>query len=93
MDEAPRWARITRVGPKVGPVTSLGLKVHYDDQRPFWVGTVSLMPRHIHPSVGQDVYVRRTVTDDHTGYVIDWSRPPQYGARAESVVGEVSSRR
>ena len=62
-------------------MTSLGLHVHYGDQAPFWTATVALVPRGITPEVGRHVAVRRSISDDHASYVIDWDAAPDYGSR------------
>jgi hypothetical protein len=75
----PQWARITSVGPKVGPMTRIQLEVHIGDREPFEASTLEWLPRGVKPEVGQDVAVRETTSDNHTGYSIDWEKPPQYG--------------
>jgi hypothetical protein len=76
----PRWARITAVGPKVGPMTRIGLEVHLGTREPFEASILEWLPRGVKPQVGQDVFVRGESThDDSTDYLIDWHRPPQYG--------------
>jgi hypothetical protein len=79
-DTMPKWARITGVGPKVGPMTRIGLEVHLGTREPFEASILEWMPRGVKPEIGQDVYVRgETTNDGSTSYLIDWHRPPQYG--------------
>jgi hypothetical protein len=78
-ESSPKFARITGVGRKVGPVTTIELEVHIGDREPFDVSTLQFVPRRVKPKVGQDVAVRETTGDNHTGYIIDWDKPPQYG--------------
>ena len=82
---SPRWARITWVGRRLGRLTSLGLHVHYGDQLPFWTATVALVPRGITPEVGRHVAVRRSLSDDHASYVVDWEAAPDYGSPVQAV--------
>ena len=77
----PRWARIVKVGRRIGPVTSIELEVHYGYEEPFTASTLQFVPRGVEPQVGQDVTVRRSTGDDHTTYLIEWDEPPHYGTR------------
>jgi hypothetical protein len=78
------------VGRRLGRLTSLGLHVHYGDQPPFWTATMALVPRGVTAEVGRDVAVRRSVSDDHVSYIVDWARAPDYGSgrRPEPVGAE-----
>jgi hypothetical protein len=75
----PRWARILKVGRRVGPLTTLELEVHYGDEEPFEVSTLQFVPRAVTPRAGQDFSVDRSTGDGHTTYIIRWDEPPQYG--------------
>ena len=76
---AEHWARITSIGPDVGPMVSLGLEIHLDGCPPFGVSTVQWLPRDVVPEVGQDVDFSVNNHDGHTAYFVEWSRPPRYG--------------
>jgi hypothetical protein len=79
-ESTPKWARITGVGPKVGPMTRIQLEVHLGTREPFEASTLEWLPRGVRPEIGQDVFVRgETTHDNHTACSIDWDRPPQYG--------------
>src|SRR5690242_15061197 len=69
-DSAPRWGRILRVGPRVGPFTRILLEVHYECQPPFEASALSWPPRGVTPRVGQDVTVRRSTGDGHDAWEI-----------------------
>jgi hypothetical protein len=75
----PKFARITKVGRKVGPVTTIELEVHLGDREPFEVSTLQFVPRGVKPEAGRDVAVKETTGDSHTGYLILWDEQPQYG--------------
>ena len=75
----PRWARITGVGRKVGPVTTIELEVHYGNAEPFEVSTLQFVPRGVTPQVGEEVAVRPSSGDNHTTYLIEWDEAPHYG--------------
>jgi hypothetical protein len=82
-ESAPRWARIVRVGPRVGPFKRILLEVHYGPEPPFEASTLSWVPRDVTPQVGQDVTVRRSTGDGHDAYEILWDQPPHYGAAGQ----------
>jgi hypothetical protein len=82
-ESGPRWARIVRVGPRVGPFTRILLEVHYSDQPPFEASALSWVPRGVKPEVGQDVTVRRSTGDNHDAWEILWDQPPHYGAAGQ----------
>ncbi|HEY1485023.1 MAG TPA: hypothetical protein VGF84_02900 [Micromonosporaceae bacterium] len=75
----PRWARIVRIGRRVGPLTAFDLEIHHGTNPPVVVSTMSWVPRSVSPMVGQDVAYRMSIGDDSTHYEIIWDRPPQYG--------------
>jgi hypothetical protein len=80
-DSEEQWARILEIGPSVGPLTDLRLELHYSNQPPQEATTTTLVPRGIEPQVGQDVaYHINPGTGQNTTLVIDWDKPPQYGA-------------
>jgi hypothetical protein len=75
----PHYARITKVGRKVGPVTTIELEVHISDREPFEVSTLQFVPRGVKPEAGQDVAISESTGDSHTGYIVLWDKPPRYG--------------
>lgn len=75
----PKWARITRVGRRFGPLMSIDLEVHWGREEPFEHSVFTFVPRRVKPQVGQDVAVSESTHDSHTSYIVDWDRPPQYG--------------
>jgi hypothetical protein len=75
----PKYARILKVGRKVGPVTMLELEIHIGDREPFHVSELQFVPRRVKPEAGQDVAVSEVTSDNHTGYVVLWDQPPHYG--------------
>ena len=75
----PRWARVLKVGRKVGPVTGVELEVHYGGQPPFQVSTQQWIPRGVTLEAGQDVAVKRATGDSHDTWFIEWGEPPHYG--------------
>ena len=81
----PRWARIIRVGRKIGPMTSIDLEIHHGHQPPFVVSTTTWVPRGVKPEIGQDVTCNISSHDSHTNYAIDWNRQPQYGTPPSTI--------
>jgi hypothetical protein len=78
-DNLPKWARITTVDRRLGPMTRVGLVVHYGVEPPYEASTLVWVPRGVTPQVGQDVAIRISTGDDVTHYEILWNEPPQYG--------------
>jgi hypothetical protein len=76
---APKYARITRVGRRLGRFQKLGIEVHYHDHEPVEASTISWLPRGVTPQVGQDVAIDISSNTEATSYEILWDRPPQYG--------------
>jgi hypothetical protein len=85
----PEYARILKVGRKVGPVTTIELEVHIGQREPFHVSTLQFVPRRVKPQAGQDVAVRETTSDSHTGYTILWDQPPHYGRAPSPPPGDL----
>jgi hypothetical protein len=84
---APKWARITEVGRRLGPFLSLQLEIHHGDEPPYEVSTRTWTPRGVSPEFGQDVAFHISVGDDSTHYEVDWDKPPRYGIPASASGG------
>jgi len=82
----PKWARITGVRPERGRFVALDLEIHYGWAEPFsYTGRYPARALGgVVPAAGQDVAIRRILPydDEETSYVIEWGKPPQYGAPA-----------
>jgi hypothetical protein len=78
-DNMPKWARITSVDRRVGPMTRIGLVVHYGVEPPYEASTLVWVPRGVEPQVGQDVAIGISTGDDVTHYEILWHQHPRYG--------------
>ena len=80
-----RWARIVKIGPRVGPVTVLHLEIHHGQAPPHVESAYTRIPRGLTPQVGQDVAYRSFTSSGSEGhdvitYQVIWDRPPQYGS-------------
>jgi hypothetical protein len=81
-DSEERWAKILEIGPKLGPLTKLRLEIHFSNNPPKEDATTVLVPLGVKPHVGQDVAYHVNVSGDGASshIVIDWDKPPNYGA-------------
>lgn len=86
MQTLPRWARVVRVG-RVGRrvlgMVSVDAEVHYGRTPPHVEPVLVSVPRGVQLQVGQDVFVVGPDTNsdsNHTSWVLDLTRPPQYGS-------------
>jgi hypothetical protein len=84
----PKWARIVKVGRRIGPLTQIELEVHHADEEPFHASSLSWVPRGVEPKVGQHVAYRVSTGDSHTAYEILWDQAPQYGRSAGAAGAE-----
>jgi hypothetical protein len=77
----PKWGRIVGIERKLGRFTRITLEVHYGNESAVQTSTLTMVPRGMHPEIGQDVFVRRWQGEDPDtiGYEIEWHKPPQYG--------------
>ncbi|GAA3098089.1 hypothetical protein GCM10010464_71980 [Pseudonocardia yunnanensis] len=80
-----QWAVITRVGRRAAGMVALDLEIHTGGREPFTVSTITSVPRHVAPRVGQHVAFSIPPSSDdlHTHYEVEWDKPPRYGTSQE----------
>jgi hypothetical protein len=83
-DTVPRWAMITNIGTRRGPLLSIEMEVHYGNDAPHLLSTWVTAPKGVEPQIGQHVTIRRMRTDGYhqTDFDIVWNEPPHYGRDA-----------
>jgi hypothetical protein len=83
MQTLPRWARVVRVGRRAFGMVSMDVEIHYGRTPPHVEPVLVSVLRGVHLQVGQDVFVVGPDTggdSNHTSWVLDVTRPPQYGS-------------
>jgi hypothetical protein len=83
-DTVPRWAMITNIGNRMGPLLSIEMEVHYGNDAPHILSTWVSAPKGVDPQIGQHVTIRKMRTDGYhqTDFDIVWNEPPHYGRDA-----------
>jgi len=85
MQTLPRWARVVRVGRRPFGMVSVDVEIHYGRTPPHVESVLVSVPRGMQLQAGQEVFVVRPDTSSdssHTSWVLDVTRPPQYGSWA-----------
>jgi hypothetical protein len=85
MRTLPRWTRVLRVGRGAFGMVSADAEIHYGRTPPHVEPVIVSVPRGLHLRVGQDVFVVGPDTSSdssHTSWILDVTRPPQYGSWA-----------
>ena len=83
MQTLPRWARVVRVGRRPFGMVSVDVEIHYGRTPPHVESVLVSVPRGAQLQVGQDMFVVGPDTSsdsNHTSWVLDVTRPPQYGS-------------
>jgi hypothetical protein len=85
LDSIEHYGVITRIGRRVGPMISLGLRIHVAGRPPTEVSTITWVPRGTDPRLGQHVAFHRSSggENDHDHFAVDWDKPPRYDRPAE----------
>jgi hypothetical protein len=80
-DTVPRWAMITNIGNRMGPLLSIEMEVHYGNDAPHILSTWVAVPTGVDPRIGQHVTIRKMRTDGYhqTDFDIVWNEPAHYG--------------
>jgi hypothetical protein len=83
-DTVPRWAMITNIGTRTGPLLAIEMEVHYGNDAPHILSTWVTVPKGVAPQIGQHVTIRKMRTDGYhqTDFDIVWNEPPHYGRDA-----------
>ena len=85
MQTLPRWARVVRVGRRPFGMVSVDVEIHYGRTPPHVESVLVSVPRGMQLQAGQDVFVVGPDTSSdssHTSWILDVTRPPQYGSWA-----------
>jgi hypothetical protein len=83
MQTLPRWARVLRVGRGAFGMVSVDVEIHSGRTPPHVESVLVSVPRGAQLQIGQDMFVVGPDTSsdsNHTSWVIDVTRPPQYGS-------------
>jgi hypothetical protein len=83
METLPRWGRAVRVGRRVFGTVSVDVEIHYGRTLPHVEPVSASVPWGMQLQVGQDVFVVGPATSsdsNHTSWILDVTRPPQYGS-------------
>jgi hypothetical protein len=82
LETVPRWARVVRVGHGALGMVSVEAEIHYGQAPPRVEAAFVSVPRGRQLTAGQDLFVVRPDTNGDRGpttWILDATRPPQYG--------------